>query len=332
MRAVVFTQRGGPDVLQVQQRPSPSPDRGEVVIDVCAAGISFSEILARVGLYPTAPDPPAVLGYEVAGTVRELGPGVRAVAPGDRVAAFVRHGGYAEQAVAKSGDLIHLPPSMSFAEGAAVPLAFATAYAALVRYGSAREGERVLIHGAAGGVGTAAVSLARALHLEVWGTASPGKQDFLRELGVQHPIDYTTRGWADQVPALDVVLDHLGGRSFRHSYELLGAGGRLICFGASRVLKGERRSLLRAGVTLLRAPRFNPMRLLTDSKAVIGLDTIALWEEKGDLSEVIQPLQRFVRDGTVRPRVATTFPLEEAAAAHSLVSGRGNTGKVVLLT
>lgn len=332
MRAVVFTRRGGPDVLQVQERPAPAPERGEVLVDVAAAGISFSEILARVGLYPNAPDPPAVLGYEVAGRVSAMGEGVADVAVGERVAAFVRHGGYAEQAVARTGDLIRLPESTSFVEGAAMPLAFATAYGALARYGAAQEGERVLIHGASGGVGSAAVALARALGLEVWGTAAPTKQDALRELGVHHPIDYAARGWDAAVPPLDLVLDHLGGRSFRRSYRLLGAGGRLVCFGASTVLKGERRSLVRAARMLALTPRFNPMRQLSDSKAVIGLDTIALWEHKGSLAELIGPLQRLVDDGTVKATVARTFPLEEAPAAHTLISNRGNTGKVVLTT
>ena len=332
MRAVVFTKRGGPEVLQVREHPAPRPERGEVLVDVAASGISFSEILARVGLYPNAPDPPAVLGYEVAGTIAATGADVADFAEGDRVAAFVRHGGYAEQAVARTGDLIRLPPATSFVEGAAMPLAFATAYGGLVRYGAAREGERVLVHGASGGVGSAAVALARALGLEVWGTAGPRKQDALRDLGVHHPIDYTARGWEADVPPLDVVLDHLGGRSFRHSYRLLGAGGRLVCFGASTVLKGERRSLARAARTLALTPRFNPMRQLRDSKAVIGLDTIALWEHKGSLAELIAPLQRFVDEGTVKATVAKTFPLDQAAAAHSLISDRGNTGKVVLTT
>jgi NADPH:quinone reductase-like Zn-dependent oxidoreductase len=332
MRAVVFTKRGGPDVLRVEERPDPVPDTNEVLIDVEAAGISFSEILARVGLYPNAPKPPAVLGYEVAGTVSAAGPEVAGLTAGARVTAFVRHGGYAERAVASEPDVLRLPDSMSFEQGAAIPLAFATAYGALVRFGAALPGERVLIHGAGGGVGSAAVTLARALELEVWGTASAGKQEALRELGVQHPLDYADPSWDEQLPPFDLALDALGGRSFRHSYDLLGAGGRLICYGASSVLRGERRSLLRAARTLVRTPRFNPMRQLAASKTVIGLDTIALWERRGNLGELIRPLESFLAEGRIKPTVAATFPLADAPAAHRFISERRNTGKVVLTT
>jgi NADPH:quinone reductase-like Zn-dependent oxidoreductase len=332
VRAVVFTKRGGPEVLRIEDRPEPVPGTNEVLVDVEAAGITFSEILARVGLYPNAPKPPAVLGYEVAGIVSAAGPEVADLTVGDRVAAFVRHGGYAERAVAREPDVLRLPDSMSFEEGAAIPLAFATAFGALVRFGSARPGERVLIHGAGGGVGSAAVTLARTLELEVWGTASPGKQEALRELGVHRPLDYTDPSWDDRLPPLDIVLDALGGRSFRRSYRLLGAGGRLVCYGASSVLKGERRSLVTAARSLALTPRFNPMRQLAASKSVIGLDTIAIWEQKGSLGELIRPLARVLADGRIEPTVAATFSLADAPAAHRFIGERRNTGKVVLTT
>ncbi|HEX2085697.1 MAG TPA: zinc-binding dehydrogenase, partial [Solirubrobacteraceae bacterium] len=321
MRAVVFTRRGGPDVLRVEERPDPVPGDGEVLIEVAAAGISYSEVLARVGLYPKAPEPPAVLGYDVAGTV---------AGTAERVAAFVRHGGYAERAVAHADDVLSLPDELTFEEGAAIPLAFATAYGALARYGGGQPGERVLVHGAAGGVGTAATALARELGLEVWGTASTGKQDLLRELGVHHPLDYTAQGWDERLPPFDIVMDALGGRSFAHSYRLLGAGGRLVCYGASNVLSGDRRNVLRAAATIARTPRFNPMRLLKESRTVIGLDTIELWDRKGSLGELIRPLAPLVAEGRVKPKVAATFPLAEAPAAHRHLSERRQPGKVVL--
>lgn len=330
MRAVVMTKRGGPDVLRVEERPPPEPASGELLIDVAAAGVSFSEILARVGLYPKAPEPPAVLGYDVAGRVAATGCGVEAFAVGDRVAAFVRHGGYAEQALAKAVDTLHLPDGLAYNRAAAIPLAFATAYGALTRFGAARAGERVLIHGAGGGVGSSATTLARALELEVWGSASSAKQAALRELGVHHPLDYTQRDWHRGLPPFDLVLDALGGRSLARSYRLLGAGGRLVCYGASSVLAGDRRSIVRAARTLMLTPRFGPMRQLKDSKAVIGLDTIELWDRKGDLGDLIRPLEPLVRDGTIAPAVEATFSLEQAPAAHRMLSERRNTGKVVL--
>jgi NADPH:quinone reductase-like Zn-dependent oxidoreductase len=330
VKAVVLTRRGPPDVLQVEERPAPQPARDEVSIDVAAAGVSFADLLSRVGLYPNAPKPPAVIGYEVAGTVTAAGDGVAGIAIGERVAAFVRHGGYAERAVAKRNDVMRLPEALSFEQGAAIPLSYATAYGALVRYGGAQAGERVLIHGAGGAVGTAATALARARGLEIWGSASPAKHERLRRQGVK-PIDYTAKDWHVGLPKFDLVLDAIGGASFRRSYDLLAAGGRLVCYGASSVLKGERRSLGNAARTLLRTPRFNPMRQMSASKGVIGLDTVALWEGNGDLGELIAPLGRLVAEGVVEPEVAARFPFTRAAAAHRLITERGNFGKVVLV-
>lgn len=328
MRAVVFTRKGPPDVLELRDWEEPAAGSGEVPIEVEAAGINFSDVLARVGLYPNAPKPPAVLGYEVAGTVAADAAGFRA---GERVAAFVRRGGYAERAVARAGDVLRLPDGVGFEEGAAIPLGFATAYGALVRYGAGRPGERVLVHGAAGGVGSAATLLAKSEGLEVWGTASPGKHGALRAAGVDHPLDYTAAGWDRDLPGFDLVLDALGGASFRRSYRLLRAGGRLVCYGASGVLRGERRNVVTALRTLVRTPRFNPMRQLQDSKAVIGLDTIAIWEEKGSLAELMQPLAPLVESGRARLPVAATFAFEDAAAAHRLMTGARRPGKVVLV-
>jgi NADPH:quinone reductase-like Zn-dependent oxidoreductase len=330
MKAVVLTRRGPPEVLEVEDRPDPKPGRGEVTIRVAAAGVSFADLLSRVGLYPNAPKLPAVIGYEVAGTVAATGAEVHGVSVGERVAAFVRRGGYAECAIANQNDLVRLPPGMSFEQGAAIPLSYATAYGALVRYGAAQSGERVLIHGAGGAVGTAATALANAMGLEVWGTASPRKHARLVGLGVK-PLDYTSRNWHQGLPSFDLVLDALGGASFRLSYRLLGAGGRLVCYGASSVLKGERRSIGNAARTLLRTPRFNAMKQVGASKTVIGLDTVAIWDSKGDLGELIGPLGPLVLDGVIDPDIAASFPFTRAADAHRLITERGNFGKVVLV-
>jgi NADPH:quinone reductase-like Zn-dependent oxidoreductase len=331
VRAIVLTKHGGADALVVQEREAPRPGPGQLLVGVRAAGVNFSDLLLRVGLHPDRPALPTVIGYEVAGEVAELGPAVDGFGVGERVACFVPHGGYAEQAVVGVGDAIRLPRRMSFEEAAAVPLGCATAYAALVRYGGCRPGERVLIHGAGGGVGSAATRLARRLGVELWGTASPQKHAALERLGVDHPLDYTRRGWEDEVPPLDVIMDALGGSSFRRSYRMLRAGGRLICFGASAVLRGERRSIAAAVGTLLRTPRFNPMKQIGESKSVVGLDTVAIWREKGSLGELLKPVEQMLDDESMTPTVAATFTFDEAPLAHRMLTGRGNTGKVVLV-
>ncbi|MGI8920655.1 MAG: synaptic vesicle VAT-1 family membrane protein [Solirubrobacteraceae bacterium] len=332
MRAAVITRHGPPQVLQVQERPDPSPPRpGEALIEVRAAGVNFADLMARVGLYPDAPKPPCVVGYEITGTISAVGEGVEGFAVGDRVIAATNFGGYAERVVSPVANLLALPRRLSFEEGAAIPVNYATAHVALVRYGALEAGQRVLVHAAAGGVGIAATQIAKSIGAEVWGSASPGKHEAIRSFGVDHAIDYTRAGWERDVPPLDVVMDALGGVSFRRSYELLGAGGRLICFGASGVVSGERRNLIAAARTALRMPRFNLIKQMSESKAVIGLNLLTLWKQAGSIEPYALPLRSLLDDGTIRPVVAETFPLERAGDAHRFITERRNVGKVVLV-
>ena len=330
MRAAVITRHGGPEVIQIQDRPDPTPGPGEVLIDVRAAGVNFADTMARVGLYPDAPKPPCVVGYEVAGTVAELGDGVEDLQIGQRVTAPVRFGGYAERAVARADGVVPVPDDVTFEVAAAIPIVYATAWEGLIRQANLQPGERVLIHAAAGGVGIAATQIARRAGAEVWGTASPGKHDAIRAIGVQHPIDYTRSGWERDVPPLDVVMDAIGGASFRRSYTLLRAGGRMVCFGASGVMSGEKRNLITAARTALRMPRFNLIKQMSDSKAVIGLNLLSLWDAHGSAARWRGPLEEMLADGTIQPRVAMAFSLADAGEAHRYIAERRNVGKVVL--
>jgi NADPH:quinone reductase-like Zn-dependent oxidoreductase len=332
VRAVVITRHGPPEVLEVQERPDPQPGPGEIAIDVRAAGINFADLMARLGFYPDAPKPPCVVGYEVAGVVAALGEGVDGgVEPGQRVVAPVRFGGYAERVAALADGVVALPEGFSFEEGAAVPIAYATAWEALIRQGNMQPGERVLIHAAAGGVGIAATQIAKHHGAEVWGTASASKHDAIKGFGVDHPLDYARTGWEQSVPKLDLVLDAIGGASFRRSYGLLRAGGRLICAGASGVVSGERRNLVAAARTALRMPRFNMIKQMSASKAVIGLNVLTIWDEFHSAARWAGPLREMLKDGTIRPVVAQSFPFDRAADAHRFISERRNVGKVVLV-
>ena len=325
-----MTRHGAPEVLQVQERPEPSPGPGQVAIEVHASGINFADLMARVGLYPSAPKPPTVVGYEVAGVVTATGEGADGFGPGDRVMAGTRFGGYAERVVANASDVARLPDSLSFEQGAAVPVNYVTAYLALVRFGSLAPGEKVLVHAAAGGVGIAATQLAKSRGAEVFGTASSAKHDAIRGFGVDHPLDYTVKGWHESVPPLDLVMDALGGRSFRRSYDLLRPGGRLVCFGAASVISGEKRNLATAARTALSMPRFNLIKQMEASKSVIGLNALALWDELGSLEDYIGEVEAMVADGRAQPVVAESFPFERAPDAHRFMLERRNVGKVVL--
>jgi NADPH:quinone reductase-like Zn-dependent oxidoreductase len=333
MRAVVITKHGDPSVLQVQQRPDPPPPGpGQLRVAVHAAGVNFADHLARVGLYPDAPKLPAVVGYEVAGTVEAVGDGVDPNRIGERVLAGTRFGGYAEVVNVAATDSVALPDALSFEQGAAVPVNYATAWAALHGYGSLRAGERVLVHAAAGGVGIAAIQFAKAAGAEVHGTASPAKHQKLAELGVDRAIDYRRDGWWKGLGRYDLVLDALGGTSLRRSYDLLRPGGRLVGYGVSAMQQGEKRSLRRAAPHALSMLRgFNLLTQLEESKAVIGLNMLRLWDDRGTLEPWITPLTKALHDGTISPIVHAAVPFTEAPEAHRILAARENIGKVVLV-
>jgi NADPH:quinone reductase-like Zn-dependent oxidoreductase len=331
MRAVVITKHGGPGVLQVQELADPDLGPGQVRIQVAAAGINFADVMARMGLYADAPKTPCVVGYEVAGTVLELGEGVIGLSPGQRVLAGTQFGGYASEVVADAHDVLALPDALSFEQGAAIPVNYGTAWAALLGYGSLRAGERVLIHSAGGGVGIAATQIAKRSGAEVYGTASPGKHARISELGVDHPLDYTKPGWERGLPRFDVILDAIGGKSFRLGYEMLRPGGRLVAFGASSVVSGERRNLVTALRAVVRMPRFNMIKQMSESKAVIGLNMLTLWKDHGSLEPWIAPMRELLDDGTVKPVVAGTFSFDDTGAAQTMIVERRNVGKVVLV-
>jgi NADPH:quinone reductase-like Zn-dependent oxidoreductase len=318
-------------VLHVIERPDPVAGTGQVMIDVAACGVNFADTLARIGLYADAPKPPMVVGYEVAGTIAAVGEGVDASRVGERVMAGTQFGGYASAVAVAAADALVLADWLSFEQGAAIPVNYATAWAGLVRYGSLEAGERVLIHAAAGGVGIAATQIAKRFGAEVWGTASPSKHDAILRNGVDHAVDYRADGWWKGLPEFDLILDAIGGRQFRRSYAMLRAGGRLVAFGASSVSQGEKRNYLKIAPEALPMLRgFNLIEQMQSSKAVIGLNMLTLGTDRGTLEPWTAPLSELIDDGTVQPVVSDAVPFDNAPEAHRIIAERRNVGKVVL--
>lgn len=341
MKAVVLTGAGGYDVLQVEERPDPPVGPGEVRIAVRAAGINFADTMARVGLYPDAPKTPCVLGYEVAGEVESVGEGVTERKVGDRVFAGCRFGGQAELVTVPADQALPLPAELSFEQGAAFPVNYGTAYAALIVMGSLRSGSRVLIHAAGGGVGISATQIARNAGAEIFGTASAGKHEAIRAQGVEHAIDYRNQDFEAEVmritggEGVDLVIDALGPTSFRKDYRLLRPGGRLVMYGISENSNQGKRDVMAtlkglAAMPTATMPWWKSLMLMNENKGVFGLNMLKWWDAEGSFDRLVEPLTAELEAGRLAPVVAESFAFEQAGEAHRFIAERRNVGKVVL--
>ncbi len=337
MRQIVTTRNGGVEVLKVQEAPDPKPARDEAVIRVHAAGLNFADILARQGLYPDGPKKPCVLGYEVAGVVEELGEDVDRTLLGKAVVAMTRFKGQAEKVVVQQRQLFPKPEPLTFEQAAAIPVNYLTAYALLLVMGGLRSSESILIHNAGGGVGLAALDIAKKIGATTYGTASPGKHEFLRERGLDHPIDYRNQDWLPVLKQLtngrgvELVIDPIGGSHWKKSYAALRTTGRLGMFGVSAAsangLKGKFK-LLKAA---LQMPRFHPLGLLNKNRGVFGLNLGHMWHEPEKVEEWVQAIMVGVSEGWIRPHVDKAFSFEQVGDAHTYMESRKNVGKVVLV-
>lgn len=337
MHQVWITRHGPPEVLELREAATPHPSPGEVLIKVAAAGVNFADIMARLGLYPDAPKPPCVVGYEVAGEIAAVGSSSVGFKPGDRVIALTRFGGYSSHVSVAQQQVFALPPGLDFAHGAALPVTYLTAYQLVVAMGRLREGETVLVHSAAGGVGLSAVNLATIIGARVVGVASAAKHDFLRQRGVEKLIDSRATDLVDRVKQMtngrgvDLVLDARGGQSWRDSYDCLAPTGRLAVFGLAAAVGGGR--WVGAARALLGVPwlRFNPLRLMNDNRGVFGVNLGHLWDQNEMIRNWTSQLVAWQAEGKITPVLDRSFPFAEAAAAHRHIESRGNIGKVVLI-
>jgi NADPH:quinone reductase-like Zn-dependent oxidoreductase len=340
-RAIRIERLGRPEVLVEREIPLPSPGPNEVHLRIDAAGVNFADLVMRAGLYGTVPDRPYSPGFEVAGAVAAVGPGVTTWNVGDRAVGVIRFGGYARDVVVPTRNLFPYPASLSPAEAAAVPVVFLTAWVALFEAARVRAGETVLVLVAAGGVGSAAVQLATRAGLRVIGTAgSPRKREFvLRELGAEACFD-TNADWEAQVRGLvgergiDCALDAMGGPATAACRRLLAPLGRLVFYGMSTGMPDRKRNWPKAILAYLRTPRFHPIDLVEPSIGLFGIHLLHLQAKETVMQEAMHAIYDGIARGELRPVLDRTFPLtrDGAVAAHHYLHGRGNIGKVVLVS
>ena len=341
MRAMVVRRYGPPEVFEIKEVPDPQPKPGEAVIRVKAIGVNFADLLQRMGIYPGAPKPPFVPGIEIAGVVEKISEGGKSgegepLRIGDAVAAFTGFNAYAEWVAVPLGNVYRLPGGMPFEDAAAIPVNYLTAYHAMFVMGNLQPGDRILIHGAAGGVGIAAVQMARARGLTVFGTAGPAKQEYLRKMGVDHAIDYEKSDFVAMVrkyapDGIEMVMDPIGGKSFARSRDCLGPTGRLVVYGFSAAAGPDgKKSWVRGAQAMVQTPRFHPLQLMRDNHSVIGVNLGRMQSRgallRGELAEIF----KMYAAGKIKPVIGKTFPLAQAAEAHAYLHARKNIGKVVL--
>ncbi len=337
MRQVWITKAGPPEVLVVKEAPDPETGTGEVRVRVRASGINFADLMARIGLYPDAPPLPCVIGYEVSGVVDQVGAGVTDLREGEHVLALCRFGGYSDTVVLPRRQVFRMPESMSFEQAAAFPVVYGTAYNMMLFTGNLRRKSSILIHSAAGGVGLAAIQLAQTRECTIIGLASASKHAFLKERGCHYTLD-SAGDYAKEVRAIvgdqgvDLILDPVGGKSWSVGYELLAPCGRLVFFGLSAAVSGQKRNLLHAGAQLFHSSKkWGPMQLMPDNKTISGTNMLKLFHRPDLLEPQFLDLLELYRTGALAPHVDRTFRFDEAPAAHAYIHDRKAKGKVLLV-
>lgn len=336
MRQIYITGYGGTEKLQLRESPDPQPQSNQVRIRVKASGINFADILARQGLYPDAPKAPCVVGYEVSGAVDAAGPAARQDWIGREVFALTRFGGYADTVVVPETQIFAKPASLSHEQCAAIPVNYLTVWQLLVVMGSLSADETVLIHNAGGGVGLAAIDVARHIGARIFGTASAGKHTFLKERGLHEAIDYRSKDWPTELARLtdgrgvELIIDPIGGSHWKKSYKALRSTGRLGVFGVSVASDSGKLASLKLIGTALGMPFFHPLSLMNLNRAVFGVNMGHLWHEPEKIRSWADALIDGVAAGWVRPHVDKAFPFDRAGEAHAYLEARRNIGKVVL--
>jgi NADPH:quinone reductase-like Zn-dependent oxidoreductase len=328
--SIVITAKGGPEVLQYVESDLPVPAPGQVRVKNIAAGVAYADLLMRHGLYPNTPAFPFVPGYDIVSEIDALGEGVNNFSIGQRVAALTMTGGYSRYTIVPANHLVPVPPNLDPAEAVSLVLNYVTAYQMLHREAHAQKGQRILVHSAAGGVGTAALQLGKIAGLGMYGTASKAKHELVKSLGAT-PIDYRTENFRERIrqlapDGLDIVFDPIGGRNWWTSYKCLRRGGTLVCYGVSSAVS---RGKLEAGLGFA---LLSLMKILPDGKHAGWYNVKTLRDARPEqFREDLSKLFELLAQRQIQPIIAERFPLREAARANQLLEDSQVQGKLVLL-
>jgi NADPH2:quinone reductase len=324
MKAITLRDFGGSEMMQYADIDTPTPGAGQLLIRVHATSVNRPDVIQRQGNYPPPPGDSEVLGLEVAGIVEAVGDDTTRFRPGDRVIALVGGGGYAEYAVALEGHTMTLAGSISFEQAACICETYITAYLNLFLLGELQGKQSVLIHGGGGGVATSAIQLCRALtpDTEILVTASTGKVERVREQGANHVIDYREQVFADEIRRItdkrgvDVILDHIGAKYLQDNMKSLALAGTLMLIGVMGGIKAE----------------LNLATMMVKRQRIIGsvLRSRPVAEKAAIIAKFEAAVMPSIASGEITPLIDTTFPLEEAAAAHTMMEQGGHFGKIVL--
>ena len=336
MKSVILTKYGAPEVLKVKELKDLEPLNNEVRIKVHYAGINFAEIMARMKLYPGGPKPGGILGGEVSGVIDKLGDNVKGLNIGDKVMGLTLGGSYTSQTCIEANSIIPLPDNFNLDEAAAFPVTYITAYMMMFDLGNLQDGDTFLIHGAGGGVGTAAIQLAKTKNIKIIGTSSSWKHDRLMKMGVDKCIDYNVDNTEKEImdftndKGVDLVIDPLGAKNWKLSYRVLAKMGKLIIYGDQNFVKGDKLKPLVVIKEMYSMPKYKPMDLMANNKAVMGYHLGRFKGHEWKVQRSIRNLIKLVNDNDLHPIIDSKFSFEDAPKAHRHIQSRKNFGKVLL--
>ncbi|MBI4428009.1 MAG: zinc-binding dehydrogenase [Ignavibacteriales bacterium] len=337
MKAAFVTRFGPPETLQLRDVAKPSPAEGQILIAVKAIGLNFADVMSRLGVYPGVPKPPFIAGLEFSGVVEHVGKNVTSFKRGDRVLAFTRQGAYAEYVCVDANHAQPVPKKMSFEVAAALGVTYLTAYHGLITLAKIQKGERLLLHAAAGGVGTAAIQIARHLGVEIFGTASSAqKLDVAHQQGMHHGFNYQTEDFErgirqrTQGKGIDVVMDSVGGMVFRKSWRLLAPMGRYVLYGFAAVTGRRGINRLRAIKEIVSTPLIYPPNIVSKNLGLFGFNLYFLFDEVEYFRKASRQLMKWYDQAIIKPVVGARYTFDRIAEAQELLQSRKSYGKIVV--